>query len=189
MKQTRTRVTQSARRLAGVAGALVFFALCARPALARQVPDEKPVDTTNFSIPETLLVRALYERATGHIDARRFSEAIADLQAIIEKHPGELLPGGRPRSAAGTASEGLVHAGAAQRARAALILLPQDAKDQYRGRYEVEAAAALGVARAAHDAEALVEVGRRWPLTDAAVAAFLSLGDLELERGHEREAG
>jgi outer membrane protein assembly factor BamB len=189
MKRSCYRVTRGTRRPAGVAWMLVLVAACATPAAARQLADEKPVDTTNFSIPETLLVRALYERATGHIEARRFSEAIADLQTIIEKHEGELLPGEYPPSPSGNASEGRVHAGASTRARAALLALPLDAKEQYRKRYEVEAAAALGVARAAHDAEALVEVGRRWPLANSAVGAFLSLGDLELERGHEREAG
>jgi len=162
--------------------------LCAPWAHAQRPSEEAVVETTAFSIPETLLVRAVFERAVGHVEARRFREAIADFQTILEKHVGELLPGERPKSKAGRASDGLVHAGASTRARAALLMLPNDAKTLYRARYEVEARTALGVALAAHDAEALVEVGRRWPLTDSAIAAFLALGDLEFERGSEREA-
>lgn len=184
------RPSRRARRICGV--------LCAALALARsqafafQVisppPAEAPVETTAFSIPETLLVRGLYERAMGHVEARRFGEAIADLQTILEKHEGELLPGERPKSKAGRASEGLVHAGAAQRARLALFGLPHEAVTSYRERHENEAARALAVGRERQDVEALVEVGRRWPLTTSAVRAFVAVGDLELERGNEREA-
>ncbi len=149
---------------------------------------EIAVDPNLFSIPETLLVRALYERAQGHLAAQRFPEAIADLQTILEEHKGDILPGERLRSKGGRMSEGIVHAGAPVRASALLASLPNVARKLDRDRYEVEATRALDTARAHRDARALGEVGRRWPLCAAAVSAFVSLGDLELERGHDDEA-
>jgi hypothetical protein len=106
-------------------------------------PDtEVAVDPNLFSIPETLLVRALYERAQGHLAAQRYNEAIADLQTILEEHKGDILPGERPRSKSGRMSEGLVHAGAPVRASALLASLPNEARKLYRDRYEVDAARA-----------------------------------------------
>ena len=146
------------------------------------------IETRAFSTPETLIVRAVHDRARGHVEARRWSEAISDLQTILEKHTGELLPEERPKTRDGRTSADGVFPGAGLRARRMLLGLPTEARTAYRDRYEVDAARALAAARAAQDAWALAEVGRRWPLCDSAVRAYVSLFDLELERGHETEA-
>jgi outer membrane protein assembly factor BamB len=189
-----SQTTKTGRRAAWTALAAAFACMLAPLRATAQDPDqsssgaEVAVDPNLFSIPETLLVRALYERARGHLAAQRWSEAIADLQTILEEHKGDILPGDRPRSKSGRMSEGVVHAGAPVRASALLQGLPNEARKLYRDRYEVDATRALDTARASRDARALGEVGRRWPLCAAAVKAFVSLGDLELERGHEVEA-
>ncbi|MBL8860510.1 MAG: PQQ-binding-like beta-propeller repeat protein [Planctomycetes bacterium] len=150
--------------------------------------DEPPVETHSFSLPDTRLVRALFESAEAHAAARRWREAIAEYQRILEDHRGDLLGAERPRNASGHVSDQPVHPGAAQRVRDRLFELPPEARALYAERHGRDARLALEVARASGDERALVEVARRWPLTPAAVSAWWTLGDLDLESGRAREA-
>lgn len=159
---------------------------------APQVPieryDEAPTETHSFSLPDTRLVRALYESAEGHTAARRWREALGDYQRILEDHAGDLLPGERPRNTTGHVSDQLVHPGAAQRVRDRLFELPLEARALYAERHGREAHGSFESARAIGDERGLVEVARRWPLTSAAASAWLTLGDLELEAGRTAQS-
>lgn len=149
---------------------------------------EDALETHTFSLPDTRLARALFDSAQGHVAARRWSEAISDLQKILDEHRGDVLAAERPATPEGRLSEESVYPGAALRARRALENLPVEGRKLYRDRYEIEATEALDTARARDDRRALAEIGRRFPLTRAGERAFWALGDLELELGHEREA-
>lgn len=175
---------------AGARCALAALVLAFPLPAARGPQDERPEpgqEVRSFAIPETSLARALYERARAHAQARRWNEAIADLQTLIVDHAGELLPGSHGSEAEGWRSQQPVHQGAAAAAERALAGLPEPARRLYLDRYEPEAAAALDRARAAGERDALARVARRYPLTQAAREAWWSLGDLEFESG-EREA-
>ncbi len=152
-------------------------------------PDaEAAVETRTFSLPDTRLVQALHHSAEGHIAARRWSEALADLQRILEDHAGDLLAGERPRNSLGHVSDQPVHPGAAHRVRERLFELPAEARALYVERHGAEAEAALGAARARGDSAALAAIARRWPLTPAAERAWWCLGDLEHEAGRPEQA-
>jgi len=159
---------------------------------ARQDPveryDEAPTETHSFSLPDTRLVRALYESAEEHTAARRWREALTDYQRILEDHAGDLLPGERPRNTTGHVSDQLVHPGAAQRVRDRLFQLPMEARALYAERHGREARGSFESARAIGDERGLVEVARRWPLTSAAASAWFTLGDLELEAGRSAQS-
>ncbi len=150
--------------------------------------DEQPQETHSFSLPDTRLVRALYDGAEEHVAARRWREAIAEYQKILEDHAGDLLPGERPRNSLGNMSDQPVHPGAAQRVRERLFEMPYEARNAYVQRYGRDAQAAFDTARAQGDAVALVEIARRWPLTPAAAMAWWTLGDLDHESGRPNEA-
>jgi outer membrane protein assembly factor BamB len=141
-----------------------------------------------FRIPDHAAAKSRMDRAEEHASAGRWSEALAELQAVIEEHRGDLLAGERPLSRAGEPSLQPVHPGASRRARERLLRLPPQARALYRERHGLEAAAAFEGARERGDRRALAEVARRWPLTDAAQRAWWALGDLELERGEEDKA-
>jgi len=64
---------------------------------------EAPLQTHAFSLPDTRLVRALYDSAEEHVAARRWREALADYQKILEDHAGDLLPARHRGLRAGTA--------------------------------------------------------------------------------------
>ncbi len=152
-------------------------------------PDEEaPLETHSFSLPDTRLVRAIYDKAEEHVAARRWREAVAEYQKILEDHAGDLLPGERPRNSLGHISDQPVHPGAAQRVRERLFELPFDAQGIYVQRYGRDAQTAFDAARANADGKALVEVARRWPLTPSAAAAWWTLGDLDHEAGRANEA-
>lgn len=174
--------------------ALATGLLLAAPAVARsaQAPiptgEEAPLETHTFSLPDTRLVRAIHQSAEEHVAARRWREAIADYQKILEDHAGDLLPGERPRNSLGHASDQPVHPGAARRVRERLFELPLEARDLYVQRYGRDARAAFDAARGRGDASALIEVARRWPLTPSAAAAWWTLGDLDHEAGRSSEA-
>ena len=140
-----------------------------------------------FSIYATEAARSLAERADQHLQAGRISDAIVDLQTLLEDHPGEVLPASRPLHK-GLRSEGDVHRGAADHARRRLLELDQSARDFYVQRYGKRAKAALDAARETGDRRALTQVARRWPLTGSAEQAWWALGDLELEIGNRLEA-
>ncbi|MBV1928939.1 MAG: PQQ-binding-like beta-propeller repeat protein, partial [Gammaproteobacteria bacterium] len=140
-----------------------------------------------FSIYATESARGLAERAEEHRRAGRFSDAIVDLQALLEEHHGEVLAKTRPIHK-GRRSEGDVHRGAADHARRQMLELPEEARAIYRDRYENRASLALKEARAAGDRRELTQVARRWPLTHSARQAWWAIGDLELEIGNRQEA-
>lgn len=167
-----TYSSASARAL-GVALSLGVFAGALRGAL--QDESEAP---KGFALPETRQSRAIAERAREHADAQRWSEALAALQELIEHHGGEVL------RAPGAAEEDPVRQGAADWARGELARLPSEARTLYATRYGVEAKDSAQRAQRARDRRALLEVARRFPLTDGAYDAWWSLGDLELELGH-----
>lgn len=161
--------------------ALLAATASAAPALRVQEP-EMEVETRSFAIPETRTAKELFARADEHFAAERWAEAVAALQELSERHPGELL--GRTFEVDGLRSQMPVHVGAAEAARRRLLELPDAARAAYRERYGPVASAALEAARSTLDRAALVEVARRWPLTPAAVEAWWTLGDLELELGN-----
>lgn len=148
-------------------------------------PAQDPVHS--FSIPATRTAMSLRDRADDHIEAERWSEALADLQSLIEKHGGELLEG-TTRDDAGFFSQYPRHLGASEWARQRLASLPEEARALYAERYGRNAAELLEKGIAGSDRALLAEVGRRWPWTPEAVRAWLALGDLEFESGHPDEA-
>lgn len=168
--------------------ALLIPTLAPRASAPIVQDEEAPLETHTFSLPDTRLVRAIHDSAEEHVAARRWREAIADYQKILEDHAGDLLPGERPRNAVGHASDQLVHPGAARRVRERLFELPQEARDLYAQRFGRDAGAAFEAARAGGDPRALVAVAQRWPLTPAASAAWWTLGDLDHESGSTSEA-
>ncbi|MBK7645379.1 MAG: PQQ-binding-like beta-propeller repeat protein [Planctomycetes bacterium] len=170
------------------------LALCAAaraqaPLPAPQSGDSEDSDLQHtFAVPETRLANARVKNAQEHIAASRWSEAIEELQKLIEEHRGEMLSGERVLSSRGRPSDEPVYAGAAQHAREILLALPEAGRVLYRARFSGPAKAALEHARVRRDRRELAEVGRRWPLTPEAQSAWWSLGDLEFEEGRAREA-
>ncbi|MCY2958641.1 MAG: PQQ-binding-like beta-propeller repeat protein [Planctomycetota bacterium] len=176
--------------LHAIATTLLAAAPARAPYVQAPIPqgDEAPLETHTFSLPDTRLVRAVHASAEEHRAARRWREAIADFQKILEDHAGDLLPGERPRNTIGHASDQPVHPGAAQRVREQLFELPLEARELYVQRYGRDAQVAFDTARASGEAEALIEVARRWPLTPSAAASWWTLGDLDHEAGRSAEA-
>lgn len=169
--------------------AVAAWIVAAWPSNVRaQERGEEVTETQSYALPDTRATRGLWTSIDGHVAARRYGEAITELQTLIEDHRGDVLAGERPKSASGRTSQQLVHPGAASRARARLAALPLEAQRLYRERHESEARTALERARTHGDPRALSELARRWPLTESANRAWWALGDLELELGNEREA-
>ena len=153
--------------------------------LEEQDPD---AETRPFRIPDHGAAKSRMARADEHIAARRYAEAITELQTVLEDHKGDLLGGERPPAIGRSASKQAVHPGAARRARERLLRFPAEARTLYRQRFERDASTALDRARASGDRGALAEIARRWPLTQAAEKAWWALGDLEHERGEADKA-
>ena len=169
--------------------ALLSLCLGLAPAAAapQGAAEEPRQEVRSFAIPETSLARALYERAREHAAARRWNEALADLQTLIVDHAGEVLSGSFGGEGEGWHSQQPVHRGAAAAAERLLAELPEAGRRLYLERYGPEARTALEHARASGERDALARVARRYPLTEAARQAWWSLGDYEFELG-EREA-
>lgn len=179
-----SRVLRATRALAG----LCLAGCLSAAALAQRGGAEEPgKEVRSFAIPETSVARALYERARGHVEAQRWSAAIADLRTLIVEHSGELLSGSYGGESEGWRSQQPVHRGAAAAAEQLLAELPEAGRRLYLERYGPEARTALERARASGERDALAHVARRYPLTEAARQAWWSLGDYEFELG-EREA-
>jgi outer membrane protein assembly factor BamB len=155
------------------------------PSLGAAPQEDGPEDlgARSFSIPSTHYANSRFEKAENHIAGRRWSDAISELQVLIEEHEGDVLAGRRV-DRHGESSQFLLHPGAAASARARLMSLPEEARSLYAARYGAPAQDALERARARLDRGALVEVARRWPATPAAPQAWWALGDLELELGN-----
>lgn len=167
----------AARRFASALAALALVS----PVLAQ---DDSP-SANLFQLYNTQAARARAEKVGEHVAAQRWAEAIAELQALIEEHEGEVLSGSRPQAAgARNPSQSNVHAGASSWAVSQLFALPETARQIYRRRFESKAEGALGRAISEGDRGALARLAQRWPLTDAAQGAWWALGDLELELGH-----
>ena len=148
--------------------------------------DDDPLEVgQGFQIYDTQAVRARVESANEHIAAGRWSEALVDLQALLEEHWGEVLPAARPRSRVGHGvSQQDVHVGAVAWSRETLTHLPAEAKRLYQERYGARASRALVAAIASGDRVGLTSVAMRWPVTEEALRAWWALGDLELELGN-----
>jgi outer membrane protein assembly factor BamB len=149
---------------------------------------EDPQEVRSFALPDTRAARATEASVEGHIAAHRWSEALNDLQTLLEDQRGDVLPGSRALAGGARRSQQPVHVGAAERARRRLFQLPNEARVMYRERHEIDAQAALAAGRSRMDRRALAEVARRWPLTRAAEQAWWALGDLELEEANATEA-
>ena len=146
-------------------------------------PDE--FEPAPFHLYDTQVARVKAEKALEHIAASRWSEALAELQGLIEEHRGEVLAAERPQPEdARNPSQADVHAGAGMWAVSQLFNLPAEGKKLYRERFGPRAADNVRRAIAASDRGALARVARRWPLTPAAERAWWALGDLEVELGH-----
>ncbi len=136
-----------------------------------------------FSIPNTRTAKVRMRKAREHVKALRWNEAIDSLQQLLEDHSSELVP---VNDSLGT--EAQVFRGAAGWAGEQLCGLPEDARKLYSRRYDERAQAALNLARKAGDRQGVIAVAERWPVTDAALSAWWTLGDLELEHGNLLEA-
>ena len=163
----------------------IAFPLAGLAAAGRMQETEPGTPVRSFSIPDTRQGRALFERARQHVAARRFGEAIADLQSLIVDAPRRRArPAAAAPSASGSRSTSAWPRPRATRSwpcRARRARSTPSATPRRRG-------SALEAARRSADRRALIEVARRWPLTEAAVLAWWTLGDLELELGNPRAA-
>jgi len=168
----------------GIIGALGLLILVAT---AGAQDDEPAVETRPFALPLARDARTSAEKASDHIRAQRWSEAIVALQRLLEEHRGEVLPEAY-RDTYDLHSWNEAHPGAADWAWRQLLRLPREARELYRERYEPRADRTLEQARARQNRRALVEVGRRWPLTAAASRSWWTIGDMELEQGQVRAA-
>ena len=84
-----------------------------------QEPEEDDFELRGFSIYDTQAAKARAAIAEEHVDAGRWSEALSELQRLIEEHRGEVLGPSRPLRA-GRKSRRVVHRGASDHARARL---------------------------------------------------------------------
>ncbi len=144
------------------------------------------IPSRGFAIPDTRAALALVDSVEGHIAARRWPEAINELQELIRDYDGDLL--GAEYVVAGQSSQRPVHAGASEYARRRLIGLPREARDAYIRLYETDAQLLLAEALERSDRASLARVGTLYPLTHSALRAWCALGDLELEIGNTTEA-
>ncbi len=163
--------------------ALLIFACFSLAAPGAAQVEEPEAVIHGFSIPTTRAARARLERARGHVEAKRWNEAIEDLQILIEEHGGDLV-----RADSEGAHESRVHYGVGDVATHELRAMPAEALVLYRRRFESKASAALELARSRGDRRAVLEVARRWPLCEATPKAWWTVGDLELELGNLSEA-
>ena len=160
-----------------------LWAFAAAPSAGAQ--DDEGPNANLFQLYDTQAARSRAAQAEEHITSARWAEAIAELQALIEDHAGEVLGGTRPRAAgAAKPSQQDVHPGAGAWAVGKLFALPADGRAFYRRRYAERAERALERAIAGGDRGALARIAQRWPITEAAPRAWWALGDLEVELGH-----
>ncbi|MDA1264161.1 MAG: PQQ-binding-like beta-propeller repeat protein [Planctomycetota bacterium] len=175
---TRTRLDSLALLLAP---ALVSAPLFGLTSPAQDEADDTP---RAFQVYDSPAVRDRVQSARDHLDDQRWSEALVDLQGLLEEHRGQVLPATRPKVRGGRiTSQHPVFGGASEWATHVLTSLPPEARELYQDRHGAQAARALQAALAAGDRSALARVARRFPLTREATRAWWALGDLELERG------
>ncbi|MEZ6013947.1 MAG: hypothetical protein R3F49_02430 [Planctomycetota bacterium] len=107
---------------------------------AGSTQEDYPDEPRAFQIYDTLAARAVAESARDHILARRWPEALVDLQRLLEEHRGDVLGATRPTAAeARNPSQGDVHLGATFWAERQLFGLPSEARGLYRERHEARA--------------------------------------------------
>ena len=164
--------------------------VCAAPAHAfAPQGGEDDQELFAFQIYDTQAARALQESAIEHLGADRWSEALVDLQALIEEHAGDVLGGSKPTPrGSDRPSEHWVHEGAAAWATRKLFELKPEARQLYVERHADRAARAFATAIEDSDRAGLTVLARRWPVTRHALRAWWALGDLELELGNESDA-
>jgi len=149
---------------------------------------EQDFDPRPFRIRDTQAARWRLDEIRGHVQSQRWSEALDGLQELLDEHAADVLGPELARLNNGQSASEPTHYGAAQRARALLFGLPNEARALYRTRHEADARAALERARERLGRRALWEVARRYPLTRSARRAAWLLGDLEWEQAHTGEA-
>lgn len=166
--------------------ALVAPVAAAR-AVSAQAPQDEDFEARSFSIPNARMTQAAKDTATGFVEQGKWVAAIEELQELIDNHRGKVLDGERHDRMGRTSNE-LVHTGASMWATEMLFAHARELGPAYRERFEGEAREVLLAALGSTDRGALIEVARQWPLTEAAVEAWWTLGDLELERGSVADA-
>ncbi len=157
------------------------------PALTQGL-GEKDMENA-FHLYDTQMARALAEKVQEHFAAARYSEGLAEMQRLREEHPKAILKfkGPPPSRTSKQHTEGMLrYVGVDRWALQMLSTAPPEAVGLYRQRHQAAAQRALVralelAARGEH--EALVQLARRWPLTQAAARAWLAVGDVEYEAG------
>jgi len=184
-------LAQVGRRVAALASAVaaVGLGLAASAPSAARAQDEVVGDRA-FHVYDTQVARATAEQVLDHLASGRASEALAELQRLLEEHGGAVL-----RLAPLPAARGQVQSdtfvGVERWALALLRGLPEPTLQLYRDRHRDASERALEEARLAGlggDWSPLLAVARRWPVTPAAGRAWIAVGDLLLERGDVAEA-
>jgi len=103
-----------------------------------------------FAIPETRDARALADSAEAHVRARRWLEAVLELQRLMTDHRGDVLPA-RWDQRDGESSIYAFHTGAASWATRRIAELPPRAREIYRQRFAKPAQRAYAAARESGD--------------------------------------
>jgi outer membrane protein assembly factor BamB len=147
-------------------------------ALGLQAGAQEEEDTTRiFALPTVRDTRELAATADEHLRAGRYNEGVQALQRILEEHGQEVLPAERPGQSRTS------YPGAVEWVLERMYALPDKVRAEYQARHEPRARAALERARLVPQRAAFAAIPRQWPLVPAAVEAWWSLGDLELEAG------
>lgn len=167
---------------------ILVSALAWTAPLAAQVDDEAPPSNA-FQVYDSPAVQDRVVSVLEHVEGERWSEALVDLQILLEDYRGQVLGAHRPGLPSGRGTSRYpVYQGASEWALRTLFELPSEARELYQSRHGMKAERALTAALAGGDTAALARLARRYPLTDQALAAWWAIGDLELERG-ESELG
>lgn len=169
----------------GLRGALLIAVALSGATRANAVQDDE-FESKGFAIPDTRAARALVHSVEGHINAKRWPEAINELQKLVRDYDGDLLAG--EYEVDGLRSQRPVHTGAAEYARRRMAGLPRAAREAYVRIYEADARLLLDEALEQSHRAGLARVGSLYPLTESALRAWCALGDLELEMGNTTEA-
>jgi outer membrane protein assembly factor BamB len=156
---------------------LPLLALCAAPALAR---GQEEGEARLFRVPSDPDAAVRADNALRFASEENWARAVEELQVLFDEHADAVLP---TRFSDKVPSQFDLHTGAATWAMQLLSGLPPEARATYRERFGDAAQGAFATAREDADPRALAEVAGRFPFADAARAACVALGDLELARG------
>ena len=86
-------------RAGGMCAALLTALWAFAAASSEGAQDDEGPNANLFQLYDTQAARSRAAQAEEHIASARWAEAIAELQALIEDHAGEVLGGTRPRAA------------------------------------------------------------------------------------------